>query len=254
VCNDARVHPLLEQTLATGMTELPDGSAAPLTSSITAEDCALVERMIALCGATSAVEIGMAYGISTLCIADALSRNGPARLVSIDSHQTSGWHGAGLHLLHRAGFSSIVELIEETSQLALPRLVARGDRFDLAFIDGWHTFDHTLVDFFFCDAMLKPGGIAILDDVGFPAIDRVVRFILANRDYELVGLSRSDESPTLTLRVKRAIKRGLRRLARTDRDPSPRHEKGFRALDRALLVALRKRADDARRFNHFERF
>ncbi|HEV7763985.1 MAG TPA: class I SAM-dependent methyltransferase, partial [Thermoanaerobaculia bacterium] len=189
------MHSLLEQIFTTGMTELPNGAVEPVHSSISRDDCAAVERAIAQSGATSAIEVGMAFGISALAIADALSRNGSARLVSIDPQQTSSWRGAGLHLLRRAGLADFAEVIEEPSQLALPRLAARGDRFDLAFIDGWHTFDHALIDFFYCDLMLEPGGIMILDDVGYAAINRLVRFILSNRDYELVEVTRYPDAP-----------------------------------------------------------
>lgn len=251
------MHPLLEQIFTTGITELPDGSPASLTSSISREDCALVEHMIASCGAVTAVEVGMAYGISTLCIAGALQKNAgssPARLVTIDPHQTSGWKSAGMHLIRRAGLDSMVELIAQPSQLALPRLVENGERFGFALIDGWHTFDHTLVDFFFCDALLTPGGIVVIDDAGYPAINAVIRFILANRDYELVEtVDRRDEG-RLSLRVRRAIKRVIRPLAQTDRDPSRANERLFRRIAHSEMVALRKRGDDTRRFDHYERF
>ena len=237
------------------MSERPDGSPAPVSHSISRDDCAAIERTIARYGASSAVEVGMAYGISTLAIADALSRNGSARLVSIDPHQSEGWKGAGMHLLRRAGLGEVVELIEEPSQLALPRLAARGERFDFAFIDGWHTFDHTLVDFFYCDWMLEPGGVVMLDDVSYPAIGRVVRFILANRDYEMVDMTQHDDTTSPNLRFRRSVKRFLRPLARTDHDPSPANERLFRGIDdRAVVVALRKRGNDARRFDHFEPF
>lgn len=248
------MHPLLEQVFAAGMTELPDGTPTTFNSAISREDCLLIERMIASCGATSAVEVGMAFGISTLAIAGALSRQPGARLVSLDPHQSTGWKGAGLHLIQRAGLGSVVELIEEPSQLALPRLAAAKERFGFAFIDGWHTFDHTLVDFFFIDMLLSPGGIVMLDDVGYPAIDGVVRFILANRDYELLEVRRYHENASRALRMRRAIKRALRPIARTDRDPSPRHERAFREIESTQVVALRKLGDDTRRYDHFERF
>jgi predicted O-methyltransferase YrrM len=244
----------LEQIFTTGMTECSDGSPTPLSSSISRDDCEAIERAIARSGATSAIEVGMALGISTRAIADALSRNGSARLVVIDPNQSAGWSGAGIHLLRRAGLSHVVELIEEPSQLALPRLAAREERFDFAFIDGWHTFDHALIDFFFCDWMLGPGGMVMLDDVAYPAIDGVVRFILSNRDYELVEMTRAEEEASMGLRLRRAIKRVLRPLARTDRDPSATHQQLFREIARARMVTLRKGGDDARSYDHFQPF
>jgi predicted O-methyltransferase YrrM len=254
VYNECPVHPLLEHAFASGMTELPDGTPVPLRSSISSQDCDLVERMILASGATSAVEVGMAWGVSSLCIIDNLCRNGPPTLVSIDPHQMTEWHGAGMHLLRRAQLEKHVRLIEEPSQRALPRLVAEGARFDLAFIDGWHTFDHTLVDFFHTDALLETGGTLILDDVGYPAITKVVRFILANRNYEFVSAATYGDPASGMLRLRRAVKRLLRPIGRTDQDPSPRHERVFLRLVGADMVALRKLGEDHRPFDQFEQF
>jgi hypothetical protein len=134
----------------------------------------------------------------------------------------------------------------------LPRLVGQGERFDFAFIDGWHTFDHALIDFFFVDLLLESGGIVVFDDVGYPALNAVVRFVLANRDYELVAAL--PFSRPLGLRFRRALKRALRPLARTDRDPSAANDRLFRRVESVSAVALRKRHDDVRRFDHFQRF
>lgn len=248
------MHVLLEQIFSTGVTELPNGSMEPVHSSISRDDCAAVERAITQSGARSAIEVGMAFGISALAIADALSRNGPARLVSIDPQQTSSWRGSGLHLLRRAGLGDIAEVIEEPSQLALPRLAARGDRFDFAFIDGWHTFDHALIDFFYCDLMLETGGFMIVDDVGYPAINSLVRFILSNRDYELVEVTRYPDAKPAGNQFRRDVKRILRPLARTDRDPTPTSENLFRGIEGAIMATLRKRGNDTRAYDHFEQF
>jgi predicted O-methyltransferase YrrM len=230
---------------------LPDGTEIDASSFIPAEECVLLYESIAASGAVRGIETGMAFGMSSLCIADALRRNGASsELVSIDPCQTTDWKSAGLHLLARAGLATT--LIEESSQLALPRLAAEGQRFDFGFIDGWHTFDHTLVDFFYIDMMLRDGGFIVFDDVGYPAINAVVRFVLTNRSYELVR-ELTYEEPRGT-RLRRAVKRRLRPLARTDRDPAPAHEPLLRRIESASSVAVRKRGGDTRRFDHFERF
>ena len=36
--------------------------------------------------------------------------------------------------------------------------------FDFIFIDGWHTFDYTLVDMFYADRLLRIGGYLLIDD------------------------------------------------------------------------------------------
>ena len=247
------IHPLVDRILTSGETELPDGTTVRADSFIARAECELIYRAVETAKAVRAVEIGMAYGVSSLCIADALRRGAAAPLlISIDPNQTTQWRSAGLHLLRRAGVAEHVRLIEETSQRALPRLVETGERVRFAFIDGWHTFDHTLVDFFYADQLLESGGAVVFDDVGYPAIHAVVRFVLANRNYELLeALPLSERAPNS---VRRRVKRALRPLARTHRDPSPESDQRFRAIVDVFAVALRKRGDDARRFDHFERF
>ena len=83
----------------------------------------------------------------------------------------------------------------------LPRLTAAGTRIQFAFIDGWHTFDHTLVDFFFIDRMLDVGGIIVMDDVGYPSIRRLCHFILSNRDYASFDFARYPSQLLLRTRL-----------------------------------------------------
>src|SRR5581483_11732845 len=120
-----------------------------------------------------------------------------------------------------------------------------GEQFDFAFIDGYHTFDHCLVDFFYIDMMLRPRGIVVFDDVGWPAINNVVRFVAANRRYAIV-----DSARRTPLGQVRGLAGGwFRTLGR------PRMlRKTLWQVDRSFAVALRKDGDDDRRWNHFVAF
>ena len=57
--------------------------------------------------------------------------------------------------------------------------------YDLVFIDGKHTFDFALVDFFYADLLVRVGGYVAFDDLWMPSILRAVNFVLRNRDYAL---------------------------------------------------------------------
>ena len=50
------------------------------------------------------------------------------------------------------------------SYIALPKLLEKYkyNYFDFIFIDGFHTFDYTLVDFFFSNLLLKINGIIVI--------------------------------------------------------------------------------------------
>jgi hypothetical protein len=69
--------------------------------------------------------------------------------VAIDPFQTESWNGAGLRTLREADVEDLGEVIEEESQLALPRLVSEGREFDLAFVDGDHRFEGVFLDLYF---------------------------------------------------------------------------------------------------------
>src|SRR5205085_5854164 len=159
------------------------------------------------------VEVGLAFGISTLYILEAMRDFGGEKLIGMDPAQHDRyWRGGGLQNVRQAGYDHRYEFHEDTSQQILPRLVGEGQRIQFAFIDGWHTFDHTLMDFFYIDQMLETGGVIVFDDVGYPAVHAVLRFILANRDYELVECLH--EAPMVVAnRIKRLVKGSLHHLA-----------------------------------------
>lgn len=134
----------------------------------------------------------MAYGFSTLAILTALEQlGGEGHLISIDPYQTRDWRGIGSAHVRRAGLGHRHQLIEEPDYLALPALVREGQPVNLAYIDGWHTFDYTLLDFWYLDKLLSPGGIVAFNDCGLRAVHRVIEFVRSHRRYEEmdVGLS-----------------------------------------------------------------
>lgn len=96
------------------------------------------------------LEIGLAYGVSSLFICDALARIPGARHIIVDPAQFDAeyWKGAGLNNLKAAGYSEMIEFYNLPSHIALPKLESDGRQVEFAFIDGAHQFDHVMVDFF----------------------------------------------------------------------------------------------------------
>ena len=143
---------ILEEIVRTGKVLSADGTQSlALHSNVSADEGLLIASIIQSIKPSLSVEIGLAYGTSALYICDALRRsNAAAKHIIIDPSQNApgSWQGIGLANLERAGFSAMVEFIEKPSQIALPELVSSRRSLDFAFIDGWHTFDHALVDFF----------------------------------------------------------------------------------------------------------
>ena len=61
-------------------------------------------------------------------------------------------------------------------------------RCGFAYIDGWHTFDYCLLDWWYIDKMLDTDGIVGFNDCGFPAVDKVIRFLLSHRQYREINV------------------------------------------------------------------
>ncbi len=132
------------------------------------------------------LEVGCAMGISSLYICSALEGSEGVSHTIIDPMQTTDWHSIGITQLKKAGVD-FYSLIEEPSEFALPRLAERGNKYDFCFIDGWHTFDHTLIDFFYIDRMLEDGGIVAIDDITFPGIKKLMRYLVNYPNYKVIG-------------------------------------------------------------------
>ncbi len=146
-------------------------------------------------GATQTIEIGLGYGISALFACEGLLRNGDpvASHVVVDPYQATRFANCGLQVLEEAGVASLVEHHEEESQIALPRFLAEGRRFDLAFVDGNHRFDGIFVDLTYLGRLLRPGAIVLLDDYQLPAIARAASFFVTNLNWTLEEVSPVDD-------------------------------------------------------------
>jgi predicted O-methyltransferase YrrM len=220
-----------------------DGTATiDVHSNISVEEGEMLSGLIRARKPKVSLEVGLAFGISALFICEALkdASSEPLHIV-IDPAQNAPayWQGVGLANLERAGFGGFVEFIEKPSQIALPELVAAGRKVDFAFVDGEHTFDHVLVDFFFIDQLLNVGGVVVLDDAGWPSIRRVARFIAANRSYQVVDQVGGDEGPGS-------------RLARHSTPASVELDK--RLGLRGACIAFEKQSDDNRQCDDYVDF
>jgi predicted O-methyltransferase YrrM len=130
-------------------------------------------------GAEQTIEVGLALGMSALFLCQAVLARG-GRHVAIDPFQRESWNGAGLRTLREAGVQDLVEVIEEESQLALPRLVAEGRQFDFAFVDGDHRFEGVFLDLYYMTRLVKPGGLVVVDDMWMPAVRTAVAYVEKN--------------------------------------------------------------------------
>lgn len=224
--------------------ETPTGKKIPLHSAVAKnEGTHLLDLVKKDPSIQKTLEVGCAYGVSSLFIAEGLKDRSNAHHTIIDPFQNSHWEGVGVHNLKQSGFERF-DLIEEKSEFALPSVLKNGEgRFDLVFIDGWHTFDHTLLDCFYAIRLLRVGGYLVVDDADFPAIRRVIDYLLLYPCFQF-------ESAASKKPKRWSKERWVQSLLRLV--PSASNK---RVPPRSLqsMVALKKTAIDNRSWNWFER-
>lgn len=129
------------------------------------------------------IEVGFAFGISAMFITTGIKNNKTnGKLISIDPFQTEQWKGNGVKLLKSLKLNKYHELIENKSYLVLPQLLEKNkeNSFDMVFVDGWHTFDYTLLDTFYADKLVRIGGYIIIDDVLHYSVKQCIKYIDTN--------------------------------------------------------------------------
>jgi predicted O-methyltransferase YrrM len=183
---------LLDQIYASGKVEAEDGALVDaFPRGIPPEHAHEIRRVVRDLGLLRTLEVGMAYGVSTLAICAEHEARGDGSHIAIDPLQSTRQLGIGVLNVQRAGVAERVQVLEERSDVALPRLRAEGMRLDFALIDGRHQFDAVLVDFFYADLMLEKGGVIALHDTWLPSIKQVARYVRRNRAYDLIGGDRA---------------------------------------------------------------
>ena len=247
-------HPVLEAMLTNGTTVDAAGETREVFPTGISRD--MGEAIAALIQSRQCVrtmEVGCAYGISSLFICQALAERreaGPHHVI-IDPFQSGRFKKAGILNLERAGFD-FFELMEEPSERALPRLWEQGKRFDFALIDGRHTMDQVMLDFFYVDKLLDVGGIIVFDDIRWASIGKAMRYISRYPSYRVLPSASPPRTLPWTTHIKHIIERVIRIFPMKYRqalfaaeliDPGPM-ESSLRSSDRFL--AMEKVSEDER--------
>lgn len=229
------MNPVLAEILASQKVVADDGEVYPCHSGVLPLTGLFLQRLIRENDYRSVLEVGFAYGVSSLYVGEMLLGKEGARHLLVDQAQSVYWRNIGIANLRRAGMP--FELIEKPSELALPELLARGEKFDLAFIDGSHVFEHALLDFFYASRMVRVGGAIVFDDADFPSLSKLLSYISQFPAFRL-------ELPELDAlaRAKLQCRLAWRRLFSGDSVIFPR------------AVALRKVSEDQRPWDWYQPF
>lgn len=250
----------IEKIFQRGEVSDNEGKMHQLGSNIDRKEGEFLFDIIQRHGCSKTLEVGCAMGISSLFICAALQGNAYASHTIIDPMQTSDWSRIGVTQLDAAGVTCY-RLVEEPSEYALPRLAEKGEKFDFCFIDGWHTLDHTLIDFFYIDRLLDTGGIVAIDDITFPGIKKIMRYLLNYPNYRLLGNVECDSRRGVIGHLYDGIVGAFRPLSKlfpvkmryrifSDNIIRPEKTLGLNAS----MIALQKTGPDARRWDWYVDF
>jgi predicted O-methyltransferase YrrM len=166
-------------------TESEDPIALDKTTRVSPEQGAELRKLMIKTSSSRSLEVGFAYGFSTLWMLDALRKKPNALHVVVDPYEKVHWRGIGLRQVDRIRFEGKFKWLQEFSFHALSDLIRQREKFDFIFIDGNHRFDDVIVDFYLCDRLMRPEGLIIFDDMWMPSIQSAASFVITNRSYEV---------------------------------------------------------------------
>jgi hypothetical protein len=81
-----------------------------------------------------------------------------------------------------------LRFIQERSEIALPRLAAEGERFDVGLIDGSHNWPAVFVDFCYINMMLRADGTLFVDDIHLHSVSELYLLLCEQEQFECVAL------------------------------------------------------------------
>lgn len=179
------MYPIIDQIFSSQTVQSKDGISYPLRGNIDFDEGLFIHRLIS--GDESinrTIEVGCGHGISSLFICDALKHKVDKEHFIIDPNQDTNYNGIGISNLEKAGVT-FFNFVAEKSEFALPKLAqtASGE-FDLVFIDGLHSFDQVLLDFYYANHLVRTGGFIIFDDCSFYSVSKALAYILGYPAYK----------------------------------------------------------------------
>lgn len=242
--------PLLEDALKKSKVYDELGQIIPLDSNVSRDEALILNASVQFLKPKDSVEIGLAKGVSTLAILGAIDQNGFGRHVVCDPYQ-SDYGNAGVEMVRRAGLDQWWEFHRKQAEEVVPTL----GNVQFAFIDASHLFDLTLVEFVLIDKKLDEGGVVGFHDMWMPSLQKLLRFILANRAYEIWS------PPSIVINyqqnlhtMRNSISWAINQLPYVEKILSPEIRSPWHQMKIPNLVMLRKLQHDKRDWRHFNLF
>ena len=173
---------LVSQVIERGYVGEVGKNRRQITGAVSKEEAEILASIIFENGCLKSLETGVANGISTLAITEAIALNG-GHHYGVDPCQLNEHQGVALSLLEEYKLRSSFTLLDGPAHLEIPKLIEAEEKFDLVFIDGMHKFDYKFLDFFLADQVLKVDGFLVFHDILLPSTKKIYRYIKRSHDY-----------------------------------------------------------------------
>ena len=147
-----------------------------LGSNSTLNNIKFIQRTMTERQPTRTLEVGLAFGASTLAFCFEHQRSGRAgqkQHVAIDPYQPYPlFDESGVYAIEQAGLIDYLDYRPEFSEFVLPRLLEANQRFDFIYVDGSHLFENVFIDAFYCARLLNDGALIAFDDSTDPHVSQ----------------------------------------------------------------------------------
>lgn len=222
----------------------PEGNPHPLGYNISLEEARELFALVTARKPATTLEVGFANGVSAITILSAKQGYDGGLHHVIDPFQ-SRYHYCGLAMVRRLGLAEKFQLYEQFPEEVIPTL----GQVDFAFVDASHLFDLSLMEFVLIDKKLKVNGVMAFHDLWMPSLQKLLNYILTNRNYRLIN-GQSLDSKSL----KRTLVRGLNKSKLLQKYLSPELLAPHYMSGIPNMVFLEKLAPDNREWTHHEIF
>lgn len=180
----------LQKIFETNTVQINDGGETiPLHSNTSLQQGLFIQEMFDLAKPNQSVEVGFAYGISSLFILEKHKQLKSKTAAHIVIEPDNYWGGGAEYNIEKEGLSEYVQIKRDFSDKVLAGLFLDNTRIQFAYIDSTKQFDVIMQDFYLINKIMDVGGIIVLDDCGgnWPGVQRVARFVNTLPHYEKVG-------------------------------------------------------------------
>jgi len=158
-----------------------DGKKLKMNSNISINECIFIHKLIMSTKPSKVLEFGMANGMSTMIILNALNivnKENEAVLYSNDPFQKTYWSSIGLHNVSKVKKNVKHVHLERMSVDSFDDI--ESNFFDMILVDGAHDTPNVILDINNSKRMLKKNGILILDDVLHTGVRDAIKEVMVN--------------------------------------------------------------------------